>query len=73
MPPSGAITNFRPYLDKARMCHMVRMEKNFTQQAHEHISVLKALEDRDAEEARAAMTNHIDRVRERLLKWLLDQ
>jgi DNA-binding GntR family transcriptional regulator len=59
--------------DKARMCHMVRMEKNFTQQAHEHISVLQALENRNAEEARTAMTNHIDRVRERLLKWLLDQ
>lgn len=58
--------------DKARMCHVVRMEKNFEQQASEHIAVLQAIADRKPDEARDAMSNHIDRVRERFMRWLFD-
>ncbi|WP_232823158.1 GntR family transcriptional regulator [Oceanibium sediminis] len=57
--------------DKVRMCHMMRMKRNFAEQAHEHIEVLKALEARDSERAREAMAQHLDRVRERLMTWLM--
>lgn len=67
---ASMIQNLR---NKARMCHMVRMERNFEAQAREHIAVLEALEARDPERARAEMINHLDRVRERLMKWLLEQ
>ncbi len=67
---ASMIQNLR---NKARMCHMVRMEQNFDAQACEHIAVLKALEARDPEQARAAMVSHLNRVRERLMKWLVEQ
>lgn len=67
---ASMIQNLR---NKARMCHMVRMERNFEAQAREHLAVLEAVEARDPERARAAMINHLDRVRERLTKWLLEQ
>lgn len=56
--------------DKARMAHVVRMEKNFEQQALEHIAVLEAVADKKPDEARQAMAIHIDRVRERFMRWL---
>ncbi|MCC2613687.1 GntR family transcriptional regulator [Neorhizobium sp. Rsf11] len=56
--------------DKARMAHVVRMEKNFEQQALEHIAVLQAIADKKPDEAREAMSGHIDRVRERFMRWL---
>jgi DNA-binding GntR family transcriptional regulator len=56
--------------DKARMAHVVRMEKNFEQQAREHIAVLQAVADKKPDEARQAMADHIDRVRERFMRWL---
>lgn len=56
--------------DKARMAHVVRMEKNFEQQAREHIAVLQAVADKKPDEARQAMSDHIDRVRERFMRWL---
>lgn len=56
--------------DKARMAHVVRMEKNFEQQALEHIAVLQAVADKSSDEARLAMSLHIDRVRERFMRWL---
>jgi DNA-binding GntR family transcriptional regulator len=56
--------------DKARMCHLVRMEQNFEQQAREHIAVLEAVGQNQPDEARQAMTVHIDRVRERFRRWL---
>ena len=67
---ANMIQNLR---NKARMCHMVRMERNFEAQAREHIAVLEALEARDPERARAEMINHLDRVRERLMNWLHEQ
>ncbi|MEP7457355.1 GntR family transcriptional regulator [Phyllobacterium sp. SB3] len=59
--------------DKARMCHVVRMEKNFEQQAREHIAVLEAVDQRKPDEARRAMAEHIDRVRERFMRWLFPE
>lgn len=67
---AGMIRNLR---DKARMCHVVRMEKNFEQQAREHIAVLEAVASGDSAKARAAMSEHIDRVRERFMRWLFSQ
>ncbi|QDL94484.1 GntR family transcriptional regulator (plasmid) [Paroceanicella profunda] len=55
--------------DKARMCHVVRMERNFSEQAAEHLKVLEAIERRDADAARAMMIEHTDRVRARFLRW----
>ncbi|QWW72099.1 GntR family transcriptional regulator [Rhizobium sp. WYJ-E13] len=62
--------HIRNLRDKARMAHVVRMEKNFEQQALEHIAVLEAVADKKPEEARQAMAIHIDRVRERFMRWL---
>ncbi|NLS07055.1 GntR family transcriptional regulator [Rhizobium sp. P32RR-XVIII] len=59
--------------DKARMCHVVRMEKNFEQQAREHIAVLEAVAEKKPDEARQAMATHIDRVRERFMRWLFTE
>ncbi|WP_454854543.1 GntR family transcriptional regulator [Rhizobium binxianense] len=59
--------------DKARMAHVVRMEKNFEQQALEHIAVLQAVADKKPDEARQAMSTHIDRVRERFMRWLFTE
>lgn len=61
------ISNLR---DKARMCHVARMEKNFVQQALEHIAVLEAVASGKPDEARQAMAAHMDRVRERFMRWL---
>lgn len=55
--------------DKARMCHVVRMERNFAEQAEEHMRVLRAVEARDCDAARAAMIRHTERVRGRFLRW----
>jgi len=52
------------------MAHVVRMERNFEQQAREHIAVLQAVADKKPDEARQAMADHIDRVRERFMRWL---
>jgi DNA-binding GntR family transcriptional regulator len=60
----------RDLRDRARMCHVVRMEKNFEQQAREHIAVLEAVAAGDSNAAREAMATHIDRVRERFMRWL---
>lgn len=59
--------------DKARMCHVVRMERNFEQQAREHIAVLEAVAEKKPDEARQAMATHIDRVRERFMRWLFTE
>lgn len=67
---ASLIQNLR---NKARMCHMVRMERNFEEQAREHIAILKALEAKDSEGAREAMIGHLDCVRERLMRWLFTQ
>jgi hypothetical protein len=56
--------------DKARMAYVVRMEKKFERQALEHIAVLQAVADKSSDEARLAMSLHIDRVRERFMRWL---
>jgi DNA-binding GntR family transcriptional regulator len=55
--------------EKARMCHVVRMERNFSAQAEEHLAVLLAIAAGDSEAARQAMTEHTDRVRARFLRW----
>jgi DNA-binding GntR family transcriptional regulator len=54
---------------RARMCHVVRMEKNFEQQAMEHIAVLEAIAAGDASRARLAMEAHVDGVKERFVRW----
>lgn len=59
--------------DKARMCHVARMEKNFVQQALEHIAVLEAVAAGKPDEARQAMAAHIDRVRERFMRWIFSE
>ncbi|WP_339114954.1 GntR family transcriptional regulator [Thioclava sp. GXIMD2076] len=55
--------------DRVRMCNVARMERNFSDQAKEHLTVLEAISDRDADRARAAMAEHAHRVRERFLRW----
>lgn len=55
--------------DKARMCHVTRMERNFSEQASEHLRVLEAIAARDTTGAREAMAEHTNRVRERFLRW----
>lgn len=55
--------------EKARMCHVVRMERNFADQAREHLAVLEAIAAGDPDRARAAMIEHTDRVRDRFLRW----
>lgn len=55
--------------DKARMCHVVRMERNFAEQAREHLGVLEAIAAQDPDRARAEMIHHTDRVRDRFLRW----
>lgn len=67
---ANIIENLR---NKARMCHITRMERNFEAQASEHLAVLEAIKAQDSEGARIAMINHLDQVRERLMKWLLQQ
>jgi DNA-binding GntR family transcriptional regulator len=54
---------------RARMCHVVRMEKNFEQQALEHIAVLEAIAAGDAAVARKAMELHVDGVKDRFVRW----
>jgi DNA-binding GntR family transcriptional regulator len=54
---------------RARMCHVVRMEKNFENQAVEHIAVLEAIAAGDAAKARAAMEAHVDGVKDRFVRW----
>lgn len=54
---------------RARMCHVVRMEKNFENQAVEHIAVLEAIAAGDSPRARAAMEAHVDGVRDRFVRW----
>ena len=56
--------------DRARMCHVVRMERNFTDQATEHLHVLDAIAAHDQDAAREAMIAHTDKVRQRFLRWL---
>jgi DNA-binding GntR family transcriptional regulator len=55
---------------KARMCHVRRMPKSCQAQAREHLTVLDALAAGDGPQARAAMADHLDKVRSRLLTWL---
>lgn len=55
--------------EMARMCHVVRMERNFSDQAQEHLKVLEAIAARDADAARAMMIAHTNKVRERFLRW----
>ncbi|MCA0998081.1 GntR family transcriptional regulator [Alloyangia pacifica] len=55
--------------DKARMCHVVRMERNFAEQAREHLGVLEAIAAQDPDRARAEMIRHTDCVRDRFLRW----
>jgi len=45
------------------------MEKNFEQQALEHIAVLEAIAGGDAAGARKAMEVHVDGVRDRFVRW----
>lgn len=54
---------------RARMCHVVRMEKNFEEQALEHIAVLEAIAAGDAAGARRAMERHVDGVKDRFVRW----
>ncbi|TWF49434.1 GntR family transcriptional regulator [Neorhizobium alkalisoli] len=54
---------------RARMCHVVRMEKNFENQAIEHIAVLEAIAAGDAAKAREAMEAHVDGVKDRFVRW----
>ncbi len=54
---------------RARMCHVVRMEKSFEHQAAEHIAVLEAIAAGDAPRARAAMEAHVDGVKDRFVRW----
>jgi len=63
---AGLIRNVR---EKARMCHVVRMELNFADQAREHMIVLEAIGARDANAARQAMIEHTEKVRARFLRW----
>jgi DNA-binding GntR family transcriptional regulator len=56
--------------NKARMCNLARMQKNFQEQAREHLAVLEAIADRDAARARQTMGLHVDEVRKRLVNWL---
>lgn len=56
--------------NKARMCNLLRMQKNFQQQASEHLAVLEAMRAADPAAARDAMFRHLDRVRSRLVNWL---
>ncbi len=55
--------------DKSRLCHMVQMEPDFLAQAHEHLAILVAIQDRDPVAARDAMILHADHVRDRFVKW----
>jgi DNA-binding GntR family transcriptional regulator len=54
---------------RARMCHVVRMERSFENQAAEHIAVLEAIIAGDAQRAREAMEAHVDGVKERFVRW----
>ena len=56
--------------NKARMCNLLRMQKNFQEQASEHVAVLEAVSEGDAARARTAMARHVDQVRTRLVNWL---
>lgn len=56
--------------NKARMCNLLRMQKNFQEQASEHLAVLEALSAADSSGAREAMFTHLDQVRKRLVNWL---
>lgn len=56
--------------NKARMCNLLRMQRNFQEQASEHMAVLNALAARDGAAAREAMFTHLDHVRSRLVHWL---
>jgi DNA-binding GntR family transcriptional regulator len=51
------------------MCHVVRMERNFADQAKEHLAVLEGIAAKDHERARSAMIAHTDKVRDRFLRW----
>jgi DNA-binding GntR family transcriptional regulator len=64
---AGLIKDLR---GKARMCHIRRMPRTFQAQGREHIALLDALASGDAARARAAMAEHLDAVRNRLLAWL---
>lgn len=55
--------------EMARMCHVVRMERNFSEQAQEHLKVLQAIAAQDADAARAMMIEHTNQVRARFLRW----
>lgn len=63
---ASMIKNIR---EKARMCHVVRMERNFADQAKEHLAVLEGIAAKDHERARSAMIAHTDKVRDRFLRW----
>lgn len=52
------------------MCNLLRMQKNFQQQASEHLAVLEAMRAADPAATRDAMFRHLDRVRSRLVNWL---
>ncbi|RWR26167.1 GntR family transcriptional regulator [Sinirhodobacter populi] len=59
--------------DRVRMCHVARMERNFSEQAREHLRVLEAIKIRDQNKAREAMAEHAHHVRERFLRWYTGQ
>jgi DNA-binding GntR family transcriptional regulator len=55
---------------QARMCHVKTMDRRFDAQAAEHLLVLEAIARHQPADARQAMEEHEDRVKERLLTWL---
>ena len=52
----------------ARRCTLTRTYDSFTDQAREHVAIIDAIAEGDADAARAAMALHFDHVRSRFLQ-----
>ncbi|MEN3259423.1 GntR family transcriptional regulator [Sodalis endosymbiont of Spalangia cameroni] len=55
---------------KTRMFNMRQVPERFIKGHHEHLAIIAALRANDAEAARAAVANHIDNVRDSIVKRL---
>ncbi|CAJ0994015.1 hypothetical protein SODG_004484 [Sodalis praecaptivus] len=55
---------------KTRMFNMRQVPERFIKGHHEHLAIIASLRANDAEAARAAVANHIDNVRNSIVKRL---